>query len=131
MNRGKFDKLYFLAKLGGAKKVGELMIDLVNAGHEEFAFELVRNYSPGAIKAPNSDQVSLERPCNWSPFGYCFTNKMGLNTEQMNPNSEICIWCEKIYTPPNVVDFKISMQQYEIHEATYMEISKKCPKTNS
>ena len=114
MNRGKFDKLYFLAKLGGAKKVGELMIDLVNAGHEEFAFELVRNYSPGAIKAPNSDQVSLERPCNWSPYGYCYTNELGLNTEQFDPHTRVCIWCEKLWSPPNTVDPKIELDYWYV-----------------
>jgi len=98
MNQDEFEKLYFKAKLAGTKAIGELMIKLVNDGEEKFAFKLVREYSPGAIKPPVVENVSLDRPCNWSPYGYCFTNTLGQNIEHFDTGSIYCIWCEKIYS---------------------------------
>lgn len=97
MSQDEFDKLYFKAKLIGKKAIGELMIKLIYADEEEFAFELVRKYSPGAIKAPAVENVSLDRPCNWSPYGYCFTNTLGQTIIYTEPESIYCIWCERIY----------------------------------
>lgn len=98
MTQDEFDKLYFKAKLAGARQISELMIQLVKDGEEEFAFELIRKYSPAAITAPIATNVSYERECKKSPYGLCYTIPLGQNIEQMNPDSIWCIFCEKIYT---------------------------------
>ena len=109
MNDEKFDKLYFVAALGGTKKIGELMIDLVYAGHEQYAFRLIRMHSPGVISTPTVDNVSKDRTCDLSPFGYCFTKDLGPTTEHHVEGSLYCIWCERIWAPPNTVEFKIDV----------------------
>lgn len=109
MNDETFDRLYFKAALGGTKKIGEFMIDLVNARHVRYAYRLIRMHSPGATEAPTIDNISKDRPCDWSPFGYCFTTGLGPTTEHHIEDSLYCIWCERIWAPPNTVDFKIDM----------------------
>lgn len=98
MTEDEFEKLYFKAKLAGAKAIGVLMIELVTNDNEEFAFELIRKYSPGALMAPNDVSVSNDRPCKNSPYGLCYTSPLGRNIEQMDPDSMYCIWCDKIYS---------------------------------
>jgi len=109
MNEEKFNKAVFLAKLKGDKALGDLMLELVQQRHEEYAFRIVRMFSPGAITPPTCDNVSEDRHCNMSPYGYCFTNRLGKNIEQFHPDSMYCIWCESIYTPPNKVEPRIDL----------------------
>ena len=104
MNNEAYNKQLFKAKLAGDKKVGELMIDLLEAGETAHAFSIHKTYCPGAVEPPTKDNLSKDRPCDWSPYGYCFTNKMGRTLEQFDPESQHCIWCERIYTPPNTVN---------------------------
>jgi len=104
MNNEKFNKELFKAKLGGPKKVGELMINCVQAGDSKHAFEIHLTFCPGAIEPPTIDNLSTDHSCNWSPYGYCFTNRLGRNIEQFDPETTCCIWCEKLYVPPNTVD---------------------------
>lgn len=98
MNQDEFEKLYFKAKLAGSKTIGELMIKLINDCEEELAFQLIRKYSPGTIKPPTIKNVSLERPCNNSPYGYCYTKRLGQTIEYKDPESIYCIYCGTIYS---------------------------------
>jgi len=104
MDKETFNKLYFKAKLGGDKKVGELMIDLLEAGDTIHAFDIHKTFCPGAVDPPTSDNLSKDRSCRWSPYGYCFTNRLGRTVEQFDPESQCCIWCDKIWSVPNTVD---------------------------
>lgn len=104
MTEEQFKKLLFIAKLSGDKKVGELMIDLAHSGEKEYAYQIHKTYCPGAELPPAPESLSLDHPCNWSPYGYCYTNELGRNLEQFNPESHVCIWCEKIYAVPNKID---------------------------
>ena len=108
MDDETFNKLYFVAALGGTKKVGELMIDLVHAGHERLAFRLIRMHSPGAVSAPTVDNVTKDRPCDWSPYGYCFTTDIGKTIEHHLEDTQSCIWCERLYSKPNMTKPEIA-----------------------
>ena len=104
MNNETFNKLYFKAKLGGKKKVGELMIDLIEADEGEHVYQILRQFCPGAREIPTVDNICKDHECDWSPYGFCFTVRMGRTLEQFDPESQRCIWCERIYIPPNTVD---------------------------
>lgn len=116
MDQEQFNKLFFKAKLGGHVAVGELLIDLVFANEDEYALQIHKLYSPGVIRAPTRENVTKDRPCSWSPFGYCFTIEKGRTLEQFDPKTQYCIWCEKLYSPPNMIDVKIGALRYgELH----------------
>jgi len=44
MDKEQFKKLLFKAKLGGDKKIGELMIDLLHAGERVHAYSIHKTY---------------------------------------------------------------------------------------
>lgn len=100
MTEEEFEKLYFKAKLAGAKAIGELLMNLVGSDDEKFALKLIRKYSPGLIEQieKNSTYISEERPCKESPYGLCYTVSLGKNLEQMYKDSIYCIWCDMIYS---------------------------------
>ena len=112
MDNEKFKKLLFLAKLAGDKAIGELMIDLLHMGEKEHAYSIHKTYCPGAIAPPAEESLSKDHPCEWSPYGYCYTNELGLNTEQFDPHTHVCIWCEKLWAPPNTVEPKIELDYW-------------------
>ena len=97
MNQKEFDKLYFKAKLIGISGLGELLLQLMKNKEERFAMQLFQLHNKQYDKLLCNQAISEERPCEKSPYAYCFCVPLGRNIEHMDPDSIYCIWCEHIY----------------------------------
>ena len=98
LNQKEFDKLYFKAKLAGIDGLGELLLQLMKNKEERFAMQLFQLHNGQYNKPLCNDAVSEKRPCEKSPYAYCFCVPLGRNIEHMDPDSMFCIWCERIYS---------------------------------
>jgi len=97
MNQEDFDKAYFKAKLVGSDALGELLLQLMKAKEDRFAIQLFQLHNGKYDKILCSEAVSKDRPCEKSPYAYCFCVPLGQNIEHMHPDSLFCIWCEHIF----------------------------------
>lgn len=98
MNQEEFDKLYFKAKLTGIDGLGELLLQLMKTKEERFTMQLFQLHNGQYDELLFNEAVSEKRPCDKSPYAYCFCVPLGQNIEHMNPDSLWCIWCESIYS---------------------------------
>lgn len=98
MNQEEFDKLYFKAKLTGISGLGELLLQLMKAKEDRFAMQLFQLHNEQYDKLLCNQSVSEERPCEKSPYAYCFCVPLGQNIEHIDPDSIYCIWCDHIYS---------------------------------
>ena len=97
MNQEDFDKAYFKAKLVGVDALGELLLQLMKAKEDRFAIQLFQLHNGKYDKILCHEAVSKDRPCEKSPYAYCFCVPLGQNIEHMHPDSLFCIWCEHIF----------------------------------